>query len=221
MNSLAGGRRLALAALAVIVLVPITVVVALHRTPAALNPPRATIRASPPAVPADTTPFLSTTSSPAATLPIDPSVGLTLHDADTLLGQLVQKGVEPYSDPKYWYECPARAVFPPPMSCPVTSRLVSQLRACCAGGPPILRERYFTGPPLLISIRHVPAGADAHATAFVTFTIAIGIGSGTSEYDLAVVKAGNRWLVDDVSCTQSPLTSSDYYPGGPQPSYCY
>ena len=50
---------------------------------------------------------------------------------------------------------------------------------------------------------------------------AIGIGSGTSEYDLAVVKAGNRWLVDDVSCTQSPLTSSDYYPGGPQPSYCY
>ena len=107
------------------------------------------------------------------------------------------------------------------MSCPVTSRLVSQLRACCAGGPPILRDQYFTGPPLLISIRHVPAGADAHATAFVTFTIAIGIGSGTSEYDLAVVKVGSRWLVDDVSCTQSPLTSSDYYPGGPQPSYCY
>ena len=55
----------------------------------------------------------------------------------------------------------------------------------------------------------------------MTFTIAIGIGSGTSEYDLAVVKVGNRWLVDDVSCTQSPLTSSDYYPGGPQPSFCY
>lgn len=207
MNSLAGGRRLALAALAVIVLVPITVVVALHRTPAARNPPRATTRVSPP--------------SPAATLPIDYSVGLPLHDADTLLGQLVQKGVEPYSDPKYWYECPDRAVFPTPMSCPVTSRLVSQLRACCADGPPILREQYFTGPPLLISIRHVPAGADAHATAFVTFTIAIGIGSGTSEYDLAVVKVGNRWLVDDVSCAQSPLTSSDYYPGGPQPSSCY
>jgi hypothetical protein len=217
-NSVSGGRRLALAALAVIVLVPITVVVALHRTPAAPNPPGATIPASPPAA---TTPFLSTTSSPAATLPIDPSVGLTLHDADTLLGQLVQKGVEPYSDPKYWYECPARAVFPTPMSCPVTSRLVSQLHACCAGGPPILRERFFTGPPVLISVRHVPAGADAHATAFVTFTIAIGIGSGTSEYDLAVVKAGNRWLVDDVSCTRYPLTSSDYYPGGPQPSHCY
>ena len=129
---------------------------------------------------------------------------MTLHDADTLLGQIVQKGVEPYSDPKYWYECPDRAVFPTPMSCPVTSRLVSQLRACCAGGPPILREQYFTGPPLLVSIRHVPAGADAHATAFVTFTIAIGIGSGTSEYDLAVVKVGNRWLVDDVWCMQLP-----------------
>jgi hypothetical protein len=103
--ALAGGRRLALAALAVIVLVPITVVVALHRTPAPRNPPRATTRTSPPAVPADTTPFLSTTSSPAATLPIDTSVGLTLHDADTLLGQLVQRGVEPYSDPKYWHEC--------------------------------------------------------------------------------------------------------------------
>ena len=35
MNSLAGGRRLALAALAVIVLAPIIVVVGLNRTPAA------------------------------------------------------------------------------------------------------------------------------------------------------------------------------------------
>jgi len=56
-NSLAGGRRLALAALAVIVLVPITVVVALHRTPAAPKPPHATMPASPPAA---TTPILST-----------------------------------------------------------------------------------------------------------------------------------------------------------------
>jgi hypothetical protein len=144
----------------------------------------------------------------------DPTIAAT-----ALLGQVIVRGAEPYSDPKYWYECPGYSTNSAPQ-CPLTSRLRAQLVVCCRGGPPILRTQFFTGPPQLESVSPIGVGIDEHASQLVRFSILTEPGWGTAHYALAVSDVNGQWLVDDVMCDGSLASSSDYSPGGPHPFEC-
>jgi hypothetical protein len=156
----------------------------------------ATVTATPSAITPSPTTTLATHASP-----------ITQVEAAGLVAALVI-----HDQPDFWHECTG--------GCPITPRLANQLPICCRGGPPILRENYFKGPPRVISVSATVATVDAQATSLVRVVIPIDAGFGPAAYDLAVSMYKGHWAVDDVLCSSQALTSSAYNTGGPEPFFC-
>ena len=163
-----------------------------------------TVTATPSAIAPSATPTAAAQASP-----------ITQVEAAGLVAALVI-----HDQPDFWHECTGGAGSPTPTLCPITPRLANQLPICCRGGPPILRENYFKGPPRLIAVSATVAAVDTQATSLVRVVIPIDAGYGPAAYDLAVSMYRGHWAVDDVLCSSKALTSSAYNAGGPQPFFC-